>query len=80
MSPLSLRHEVDQTALQASQSSQLPGPSDALYFPATHSVQGPPTEPVEPALQTQTELPVGALDPAGQIKHESDPTAPTVSE
>jgi len=32
---------------------QLPEPVDDLYLPATHSVQGPPSSPVKPALHWQ---------------------------
>mgnify|MGYP007083791800 CR=1 FL=1 len=47
-------------------------PNTILYFPATHEVHGPPSGPVEPALQVQsveTKLPVRELEFAGHCMH-----------
>ena len=44
------------------QSVHVPGPADALTFPATHCVHNPPLDPDEPGLQVQevkAELPAG---------------------
>jgi hypothetical protein len=52
-------------------------PLVVLYFPATQAVHGPPSGPVNPALQVGTQaltdkLPLGEVVPAGQVKHLSD--------
>ena len=47
-------------------------PADALYFPATHAVQIPPSGPVDPVLQVQffkAALPAGDLAFDGQPLH-----------
>ena len=47
-------------------------PVDVLYFPATQSAQGPPSGPLEPALQVQfvkAALPTGELELDGQAVH-----------
>ena len=44
-------------------------PMPALYFPATHFVQVPPSDPVHPALQLQTDAPVLLDDPTSQELH-----------
>ena len=51
-------------------------PDTSLNFPAAQCVQGPPLGPVEPGLQVQTALPVGALEFVGHIVHAVAPTAP----
>ena len=65
---------VDETvpgghSLQASD----PRADSGLYFPATHSVQVPPSGPDEPALQVQlvtAELPAGDVALIGHALHE----------
>jgi hypothetical protein len=47
-------------------------PVDALYLPASHAVHGPPSGPVDPALQMQlvkAALPAGELEFDGQSLH-----------
>ena len=57
-------------------------PVTFLYFPATHAAQGPPSGPVNPALQpTDThalifELPAADVEPAG---HDTQPVAAHVA-
>jgi len=44
-------------------------PNAILYFPATHKAHGPPSGPVDPALQVQSDdllLASGALECVGQ--------------
>ena len=56
----------------APQSVHASDPVDTLYFPASHAVHGPPTGPVDPALQVQfvkAELPAGELEFVGQSLH-----------
>ena len=58
-------------------------PADALYLPATHAAHGPPSGPVDPALQMQfvrTELPSGELEFDGQTLHVELAEAPTAVE
>ena len=56
-------------------------PVVTLYFPATQAVHGPPSDPVDPALQVQfvkAALPAGDFDFDGQTRHvefAEDPTA-----
>ena len=52
-------------------------PLVVLYFPATQAVHRPPSGPVNPALQVETQaltdkLPLGEVVPEGQVKHLSD--------
>ena len=54
-------------------------PVNALYLPATHAVQLPPSGPEWPALQVQIELPPGDQESAKQPKH-VDAEAPTAVE
>jgi len=58
-------------------------PVSGLYFPATHNVHIAPFAPVDPALHVhaeRSELPCGALDPIGQLRHTVSVTAPSVVE
>jgi hypothetical protein len=58
-------------------------PADALYFPATHAVQIPPSGPVHPVLQVQffkAALPAGDLAFDGQTLHVELADAPTAAE
>lgn len=71
------RHDVASTTaptdveyLPVAQSAHAAVPGRGLYLPATHCVQGPPSAPVEPALQVQStcaSLPAGELAFPGQI-------------
>ena len=57
---------------------QASDPTTVLYLPAAHAKQAPPSGPVEPAMQTQSNtvlLPAGELEPEGQLMQASDPTA-----
>ena len=50
----------------------------ALYVPTAHSVHGPPSCPVDPALQVQSAivmLPNAELACAGQLSQPPDPVA-----
>ena len=54
-------------------------PADALYLPATHAVQLPPSGPVDPALQVQlvkAALPAGELEFDGQGVHDAAVVCP----
>jgi hypothetical protein len=54
------------------QSVHTAAPVDVLYFPATHAVQVPPSDPVEPALQVQfvkAGLPADEMEADGQTRH-----------
>ncbi len=57
-----------------------------LYFPATQAVHGPPSGPVKPALQAEViqavtdELPLGEMEPAGQVMHVVEIVAPVLVE
>jgi hypothetical protein len=56
----------------AAQSEQVAAPLNTLYFPAAHAVHGPPSGPVDPALQVQSveaALPAGELEFDGQALH-----------
>lgn len=58
-------------------------PLMVLYFPATHEVHRPPSEPVKPALQTQAataELVFGEFEFAGHARHVEASVAPTAME
>ena len=58
---------------------QAADPVDVLYFPATHAVHGPPSGPVDPALQVQlvkAALPAGELESAGQAVHDASVVCP----
>ena len=64
-----------------SQSTHVSDPASSLYFPATHSIHGSPSGPVEPALQAVAmavqavamRLPLGEVDFDGHASHgESD--------
>jgi hypothetical protein len=62
------------------QSMQLAEPVIAVYLPASHAVHGPPSGPVDPALQMQlvtTALPSGELEYTGQLMHVEIAEAPT---
>ena len=64
--------DEDPTAVEyvpAPQSVQTADPVDALYFPATHAVHGPPAGPENPSLQVQFvkfALPAGEVEFLGQ--------------
>ena len=65
------------------QSEQTSGPAAALYFPASHSEQDPPSGPEEPALQVQSvkaPLPICEYAFLGQAKHVETAVAPTAVE
>ena len=65
------------------QSEQTSGPAAALYFPASHSEQAPPSGPEEPALHVQSvkaQLPVCEFEFLGQAKHVETAVAPTAVE
>ena len=65
------------------QSEQTSGPAAALYFPASHSEQAPPSGPEEPALHVQSvkaQLPVCEFELPGQAKHVETAVAPTAVE
>ena len=65
------------------QSEQTSGPAAALYFPAAHSEQAPPSGPEEPALHVQSvkaQLPVCEFEFLGQAKHVETAVAPTAVE
>ena len=67
----------------ATQSVQAADPIDVLYFPATHSAHGPPSGPVDPALQVQlvkAELRAGELEFDGQSLHVMLDETPTAVE
>jgi hypothetical protein len=67
----------------APQSRQVTVPVNDLYFPATHSAQGPPFGPVDPVLQVQLvkdALPSGELEFGGQALHFEMAVAPTAAE
>jgi hypothetical protein len=56
----------------APQSEHVAAPVDVLYFPATHRLHGPPSGPVDPALQVQlakVPLPASELEFDGQVVH-----------
>ncbi len=56
----------------APQSEQVADPVNALYFPATHAEQVPPSGPLQPVLQVQlvkAALPTGELEFDGQAMH-----------
>jgi hypothetical protein len=58
--------------LPVTQSLHVAVPEDTLYFPATQSVQGPPSGPVEPMLHVQAFniwLPMGESECFGHSKH-----------
>jgi hypothetical protein len=62
----------------AAQSTHAALPALVLYFPATHATQGPPSGPVNPALQAvdthalMFELPLGEVVPVGHVRHCDD--------
>ena len=65
------------------QSVHTAAPVDVLYFPATHAVQVPPSDPVEPALQVQLVtfgLPSGEPVSDGPVTHVELASAATVVE
>jgi hypothetical protein len=67
----------------APQSVHTADPVDALYFPATHAVHGPPSGLDDPALQVQlvsAALPTCELEFDGQVMHVELAEAPTVVE
>jgi hypothetical protein len=67
----------------APQSVHTDDPVVPLYFPATHAVHGPPSGPIDPALQVQfvkAALPVGELEFDGQALHVMLDVAPTAVE
>jgi hypothetical protein len=58
-------------------------PVNDLYFPVTHATHGPPSGPVDPALQVQlvkAVLPGGELEFDGQSLHVMLAEAPTAVE
>jgi hypothetical protein len=76
----------DPTAVEyvpAAQSEQVAVPVNALYFPSSHGVHGPPSGPQYPALQVQVELIAGELEPCEHGRHvdaaEAPPTVEYVS-
>ena len=68
----------------AAQSTHAALPALVLYFPGTHATHGPPSGPVNPALQAVDthaltfELPLGEVVPAGHETHTSDDCVDTV--
>ena len=53
-------------------------PLVVLYLPAVQAVHGPPSGPVNPALQavdTQAVPPLGEVEPAGHVRHALAPAA-----
>ena len=77
-----LSRPVDMEYLPGAQLLHSSFPGGILYLPATHSVHGPPSGPVDPALQVhavEIEPPGGASERAGQATH-TFVTAPTASE
>ena len=62
----------------AAQSTHAALPALVLYFPGTHATHGPPSGPVNPALQAVDthaltfELPLGEVVPAGHVRHCDD--------
>ena len=71
--------ELAATALEnlpASQSLHADDPNPVLCLPGVHATQGPPSEPVYPALQRQSvssSLPVCESVFGGQLEQDSDP-------
>jgi hypothetical protein len=59
----------------AAQSTHAALPALVLYFPGTHATHGPPSGPVNPALQAVDthaltfELPLGEVVPTGHVRH-----------